>query len=34
MLKEFYVRREFADRARKAFDERLKLTVEVKVLLN
>jgi hypothetical protein len=28
-LKEIGVRREFADRARKAFDERLKLTVEV-----
>lgn len=28
-LKEIGVRREFADRARKAFDERLKLTMEV-----
>jgi hypothetical protein len=28
-LKEIGVRREFAERARKAFDERLKLTVEV-----
>jgi hypothetical protein len=28
-LKEIGVRREFADRARKAFDERVKLTVEV-----